>query len=517
MISGLEIAILLIFAWIIIVIYLGPRISKTKHFSLFGPAIMIKITKNRGIIERFTKKFPGKSFGRISVIIVFASAILAVIILVYGAVLSFAIKPSHAAGLSLLLAIPGVNPVIPIGFGTVTLILAVVIHEFFHGVVAKKQGIKLSSVGVLWFVVPVGAFVEPDEQEITKSDPVVRRRIVAAGPGINIVLAVICFLLVALLVVPAASPTHDGLYVEATVSGSQVSHVISNGDEVVSLGNYTGNVIQNLSTISDLTPGQYYHASVYYGGSMHSVKVMAGLTIYSTISGLPAANISIPVGSVLVKSNNLTIYNATVLTDQLNKLPPGSKDYLEMMVPTSGSMVEKNFTLITTSEYYYYAKYDPSQNSNAYKNYSFIGITSVYSGFGGYTLTYMQSMLSGRQVFASPWSGMLQYIALPFLYLSPIPSSLASMYSTPFSPLLFWGIFDMLYWLFWWNFLLAIMNALPVVAFDGGQFFRDSMLIVGKHKSFSWLSKENNVRYVMIASSFFVLLLFAIEIYFLVV
>jgi len=512
MISGLEIAILLIFTWIIIIMYLGPKISKTKHFSLFGPAVMIKIVKNRGVIEKFTKKFPGISFGRLSVIIVYIGAALALVMLVYGAVLSLALKPSQAPALSEILALPGINPVIPIGFGLVTLIIAVVIHEFMHGVVAKKQGIKLSSVGVLMFVVPVGAFVEPDEEEITKADPVVRRRVVAAGPGINIVLAIICLLLVSFLVVPSASPTHDGMYVQTTVAGSQASHIITNGEEVISLGNYSGNEIGNLSYISDLTPGHYYNIKIYNGKTIRSSSIMAGLTIYSTIKGLPAGNASIPVGSILIKSNNLTIYNVTVLTDQLDAMKPGSKVYLEMMVPLNGTMVIKNYTIVTTSEYYYYAKYDPSQNSNAYRNYSFLGITSVYAGFGGFTLQYMQSILSGKDVFTSPWIGMLQYISLPFGYLSPVPSSLASLYTTPFSPLVFWGIFNMLYWLFWWNFLLGIFNALPVVVFDGGQFFRDTMLIAGKHKHLSWFKDEKNVKTVMAASSILVILLFAWEI-----
>ncbi len=512
MINGLELAILLLFAWIIIIMYLGPRISKTKHFSLFGPALMIKIVKNRGVIEKFTKKFPGKSFGKISVIIVFLSAIIAVVILVYGAVLSLAIKPTSAPALSELLALPGINPVIPIGFGLVTLIIAVVIHEFMHGVVAKKHGIKLSSVGVLLFVIPVGAFVEPDEEEISKSDPVVRRRVVAAGPGINIVLAVVCLLLITFLLVPSASPTHDGMYVQATVAGSPASHFIKNGEEVTAMGNYTGNSVGNLSYISNLVPGQSYATKIYDGKSIRTVDMMAGLVIYSTLKGMPAYNVSIPVGSVLLKSNGETIYNVTVLTDQLDVLKPGSNVTLEMMIPENGSMVMKNYTFTTASEYYYYAHYDPSQNSNAYKNYSFIGVTSVYAGFGGYTLQYMQSVLSGKQVFTSPWDGMLEYIALPFGYLSPVPSSLASLYSTPFSPLLFWGIFNMLYWLFWWNFLLGIFNALPVVVFDGGQFFRDSMLIVGRHKLLSWFKNEKNVRSVMAASSILVLLLFVWEI-----
>ncbi|MEM0157803.1 MAG: site-2 protease family protein, partial [Thermoplasmataceae archaeon] len=252
MIDWLYIVFLLVIIWVMAIMYLAPRISRSKHFGLLGPALMVKSTKNRNIIDRIAKKFPGVLFGKISVVLVIISSIFAVVLLVYGSILSLNIKPANAPSLSLLIGLPGINPAIPISYGLVTIIVAVAIHEIFHGVVARRQGIKLSSVGALFFIIPLGAFVEPDEKEIMSADPVIRRRIIAAGPGVNIVIAVISLVIVAFLLFPAVTPTHQGLYVESTTGGSVAASLIPTGSELISYGNnsisYSGNALVNLTT-----------------------------------------------------------------------------------------------------------------------------------------------------------------------------------------------------------------------------------------------------------------------------
>src|SRR5207248_11397432 len=90
-----------------------------------------------------------------------------------------------------LLGIPGVNPIIPIGYGIVAIVLALIIHEGSHGVISYASKMRVKSLGLLFFVVPVGAFVEPDEEDLERSTTRAKNRVFAAGPTSNIVLAVV--------------------------------------------------------------------------------------------------------------------------------------------------------------------------------------------------------------------------------------------------------------------------------------------------------------------------------------
>lgn len=507
----LELVILLIFLWLAGILYLAPRLAKTKNFQAYGPFLMIKFIKNRGVLDRVAKRFPGILFGKLSVVMVIISAALALVMLGYGAYLSLYIKPANAPSLNLLLAFPGINPAIPVTFGTVALILSVVIHEVFHGIVARKHGIKVSSVGVLFFILPIGAFVEPDEKEVQEADPVHRRRLIASGPGINIVIAIITLIMVAFLLVPSITPTHDGFYVQDVSGSSPSNNFIQAGTEVISFGNYTGNQINNMPYTSQLIPGNLYNVSVYNGKTISNYQLPAGLVLNSILSGTPAANSSLTPGLVLVSMDGNMIYNYNSFENHMDTVKPGTVIHLvfDNFTAKSGVLtsttVQANVT--TMSKYDYYAQNYPTENNASYRNESFLGVTTAYAGLLGYNLSAMKDLLSGQTVFTQPWSGGLSFISLPFLYLYPVPSSLAAMYTVPFAPTIFWGTLNMMYWLFWIDFLLGITNALPFLIFDGGQFFRDSLIILSRRNAFKALRNEKVLRTMMNIASIVVLVL----------
>ena len=485
--------LLAVIVWIALIYYFAPGIRKTRNFSPYGPALMVKLTKNRGLLDRLSNRFPGRAFSRISVVIVIASAIIAIVMLGYGIVLG-ALElrsgiSSSALPLSELIGLPGINPVIPVGYGAAALVFSVVIHEMFHGIVARKHGIKVKSVGALFFIIPIGAFVEPDEQEMTKADPIVRRRIVAAGPGINIVIAVIAIFVLIFLMSPTVHPVHNGAYVEETAS-KQIP--ITPGTEIISLGNYSGNALNSLITSSELQPGIFYNATYIDHGKTQSSKVAAGIMILSTIQGFPAYG-NLTSDGIIMSLNGKTVYNDTQLNSLLDAITPGTNVNITEGTFSTGSafqLVMHNYTIPTSSKYAYYAKYDPSANSNSYRNESFIGVTVDYSGLGTIPISDLSSAVTGSVILKNPTSNFLSYLGLPFDGLSPVPSGVASLFHVPFSPLIFWGMINTLYWLFWLNFLLGITNALPFVVLDGGQFFRDSLFIGERNKHFSFLKSD---------------------------
>lgn len=489
----LILVLLLVILWVALIYYLAPYLKKTKNFSPYGPALMIKLTRNRGILDKVSNKFPAKLFSRISVVLVLASAVVAIFMLAYGIYLGIGELrtgvSSSGVPLTELIGLPGINPVIPIGFGTAALVFSVVIHEVFHGIVARKHGITVKSVGALFFIIPVGAFVEPDEKEITEADPVVRRRIVAAGPGINVIIAFVSLALLIFLIAPSVHPVSLGGYVEQS---SSHNIPISTGSEIISLGNYTGNSLNNLNSNSTLIPGKFYPSTYILDGKRHNTDIAAGVMIVSTLTGFPAHN-NLSVNGIIAGVDGHIIYNQTGLTDILNNVEPGRNVTItEVIIQnySSQSSIVKNVTMPTVAKSVYYAKYDPSANQPDYKNQSFIGVTVEYAGLGIVPIQNVSSAITGRVILSNPTSDFLSFLGLPFYGFSPVPSYLASLFSVPVSPLIFWGIMNSLYWLFWLNFLLGITNALPFVVLDGGQFFRDTLIIGERRKSLSFLKSD---------------------------
>ena len=493
MISDLIIVLFAVIIWIALIYYFAPAIRKSRNFSPYGPALMVKITTNRGLLDRASRRFPGKGFSRVSVVIVIVSAIIAIAMLSYGIILGILELKSGISSAALpvteLIGLPGINPVIPIGYGAAALIFSVVIHEVFHGIVARKHGIKVKSVGALFFIIPIGAFVEPDEDEMVKADPVVRRRIVAAGPGINIVIGVVAILAIIFLMGPSVHPIHNGAYLEE--SGSK--HItVPTGSEIIKFGNYSGSKINTLATNSTLMPGKLYNVTYFDHGKENNTTLAAGIMIISTIQGYPAYNNLTP-GGIILTVDNTTINNDTQLNSILDSVSPGSPvNISEEIFPANSAtgFVVKNATIGTVSKYSYYAKYDPSANKASYKNESFIGVTVDFAGLGTIPISDLAPIITGGIIVKNPVSNFLGYLGLPFEGLSPVPSGVAALFSVPFSPLVFWGVLNTLYWLFWLNFLLGITNALPFVVLDGGQFFRDTLFIGERRKSLSFLKSD---------------------------
>ena len=81
------------------------------------------------------------------------------------------------------------------------------------------------------------------------------------------------------------------------------------------------------------------------------------------------------------------------------------------------------------------------------------------------------------------------------------------MFSTPFNSYIFFGIANTLYWIFWIDFLLGIMNALPLSILDGGQFFKDTLNIASRKERLKFLRDENNVKKIYYAIGIFVFML----------
>ncbi|ELZ22568.1 peptidase M50 [Haloterrigena salina JCM 13891] len=103
-----------------------------------------------------------------------------------------------------VLAIPGVNDFLPLAATPAILVglaVAVVVHEFSHGLLARVEGVAVESAGLIFLAfTPFGAFVGIDEDDETAASTADRNRIYAAGIANNLAVALVAFLALFLLV-----------------------------------------------------------------------------------------------------------------------------------------------------------------------------------------------------------------------------------------------------------------------------------------------------------------------------
>jgi len=147
---------------------------------------------------------------------------------------------SHAyAVLTIPATPPGVIPIVPgvtVPWEVVfALIIVAVVHELAHGVLCIVEKMKVKSSGVLLFgILPVGAFVEPDEKQLEKADVHKQRRILGAGSTSNALFFVV-FLLFAVALGQALPLFVQSVSVKSVLANSTASQILTPGEVVYSV------------------------------------------------------------------------------------------------------------------------------------------------------------------------------------------------------------------------------------------------------------------------------------------
>ncbi len=139
--------------------------------------------------------------------------------------------------------IPGV-PITPPLHAWISLIIILIIHEGAHGITAFANKIKLKSSGVLLLgFLPIGAFVEPDEEKFkqtSKKQPKKALRMLAAGPTANLIALpiIFIFILISGLVISSVFTPWAMPIKKQMILGVQIN-------EVKEYTNYCGKKINN--------------------------------------------------------------------------------------------------------------------------------------------------------------------------------------------------------------------------------------------------------------------------------
>ncbi len=122
------------------------------------------------------------------------------------------------------LQIPNV-PIAPPMYVWVVFLVILVVHEFSHGALIKRANARLKSVGLLVAgMLPIGAFVEPDDEDIKLKSERQQLRIFAIGPMANLY-SIPIFIIISNLLLLAAAPAL-GPYVEGIQRDAKIESVV---------------------------------------------------------------------------------------------------------------------------------------------------------------------------------------------------------------------------------------------------------------------------------------------------
>lgn len=219
------------------------------------------------------------------------------------------------------LSIPGLNPFLPITYGWLALIIAMVVHEAAHGIVARSLGLPVKSAGLIFFLIlPIGAFVDVDETFLKSARARDAGRVLAAGAGVNFVLAFASLALV-LLMVGSMVPLVHGAFATSLVLNSPATNAgMQPGDFVTALN---GVPVTDLSVIrANFTAGQSVNVTAWRSGhtlQFNDVKLatcnyvdsqtnrtvfygclgVVGQLTYSTLQQVPASYLNLLNGRLL--------------------------------------------------------------------------------------------------------------------------------------------------------------------------------------------------------------------------
>ncbi|MDP7312076.1 MAG: site-2 protease family protein [Candidatus Thalassarchaeaceae archaeon] len=250
-------SILLLVGWYFILKQMETNgtLDKWNASRVLGVLLMIRTERGQRALDFIsTPRKAWRIFGEIGLWTCrFVSAI--VLILFTFTFISMILAPSEvpSASPSELLVIPGVTPTIPLFWGLIGLIVALVVHEYGHGILTRAHGMRVRHFGLLIVgLIPIGAFAEPEGRELLRAPRRERQRVFAAGPAVNIYGGFLCFLVLA-LVANTMTPAIAGVHAEGIIEDQPAAHAGLEPWEVITHANETEmNDYSKFATFLDL-------------------------------------------------------------------------------------------------------------------------------------------------------------------------------------------------------------------------------------------------------------------------
>lgn len=171
------------------------------YINVSGPILTIRTVRGRQFLDRLaTPRRFWRAWANVGLGIALVVMFGAFFFLLTSAVAVIQNPPATTVSQPQnVLVIPGVNEFLPLEVApeiVLGLLVGLVVHEGGHGLLCRVENINIKSMGVaLIAIVPLGAFVEPDQESQEAASRGGRTRMFAAGVTNNIVVTVLVFLL----------------------------------------------------------------------------------------------------------------------------------------------------------------------------------------------------------------------------------------------------------------------------------------------------------------------------------
>ncbi|MFP3144173.1 MAG: site-2 protease family protein [Caldisphaera sp.] len=258
------------------VLYLIGKIIKNKKIMIY-PFVFIAKT---GIGME-----PIKSKNKAKIISIFGYLSLAISIglmgyfyyIVVSTFISKYIVPSSGQLAGFVPLIPGITISLDqLIYFLIAIGVAVLVHELFHALIARAEGIPIKDAGFLLLAFIPAAFVEPDDNKMKSAPLKSRLKVYSAGVTINLILGII-FLLLFIYITPKLI---DGVSLISVVSNSPAylanlkpGMVIMsvNGTSTLSLQTFM-NVLNKYGAENNLTTANLV-LTVKYNGIIENITV----------------------------------------------------------------------------------------------------------------------------------------------------------------------------------------------------------------------------------------------------
>ncbi len=325
-------------------------------------------------------------------------------------------------------------------------------HEFAHGIIARRFGVKIKTTGFGFLGPFLAAFVEPDEKQMEKKPKFQQIAILSAGTFANILLTVIFFLL--LLGFFSAVYTPSGVMFDSYATG-----IIKAGNITIIDGSQIKN--QSASGILEIIEKNNIQNDVIVGDETDSINLttivadekryLLPITDLKTqLEKAPeyiVAYYDMPairerLKGVIVQIDDTKISTRKDLTNTLKDYQPGKK--IKISTKTDKGIVTEEIVLAE----------NPSDKGKA-----MIGV--------GYseqkTSSLFMSAFNAINLFREP----------------------GTAYEPIWNPNLTLFIYNLIWWLVLINFSVALINMWPVAIFDGGRAFMLTVWAITKSENFA--------------------------------
>lgn len=429
--TNIALSIFLLY-WFAVSVLDRKGILEKYNISTFGPLpiLMIRTTKGLKLLDVLARpKAYWRIFANLGILLMFAGMIAMFLVIaisdlgLYTSLLSGNMpEPGKYNSPRNIFLIPGLNEFIPLTWGAIALIVTLVVHEFSHAILCRVEGIRVKSMGILYALVPIGGFAEPDDEQLfgtkekterelpltatieeieewekeekirqetektkpdePKSEPVIgatrtqRSRILAAGVMANFSVAFIALLLFFGPVLGAIAPLSDAMILSVNESSPADHAGLENGMIITQINDANITTAEDLRTYLEKTqPGDTVRISATKNGtvSTHDLQVASvpenyiggGVPVGGIVSGSPAEAAGIKTGMTMIRINDTKMQNVSNFVSFMETTRANQTVEVELLPPENytGNLTEKGTVV-----------FDVKLSSNSEHDYGFLGV-----------------------------------------------------------------------------------------------------------------------------------------------